>query len=477
MSDSLKEKTAKGLLWGGLSNGMIQILGALFGIIMLNLLSPSDYGKIAVLLIYSGIASSLQESGFIAAIANKKNPSHEDYNAVFWFNLIVSAMIYVILWFASPYIAEFNHEPVLTPLARYLFLGFFISSFGIAQRAYIFGHLMVKQQSVINVLALVLSNVTGVCMALNGLAFWGLATQHIAYVTIVMLGNWYISPWRPTMNINLRPAVDMFAFSSKILVTNLFSQLNTHVFSFLLGRYYNTNVVGQYSNARKWNDMACYTINGMLNGVTQPVLAKVRDDEGRYRNVFRKMLRFTCFIVFPCMFGLSIISREFILITVGEKWLESARLLSIICVYGAFYPLHTLYNNMVISRGKSGIGMLCTISLCVCVWIGLVAMKDYGIEAMLLYFITANILWLLIWQWFAWRLFHLAYLDAFKDVLPFLAITLIVMGVTYYATLSIDSILLSLIAKVIMAAVLYSGVMYVCRVRIMRETIDYLKRK
>lgn len=271
--------------------------------------------------------------------------------------------------------------------------------------------------------------------------------------------------------------MEMFAFSNKILMTNLFNQLNTHVFSFLLGRYYNTNVVGQYSNARKWNDMACYTINGMLNGVTQPVLAQVRDDEERYRKVFRKMLRFTCFIVFPCMFGLAIISREFILITVGEKWLESASLLSLICIYGAFYPLHTLYNNMVVSRGKSGIGMMCTISLCVCVWIGLVAMKSYGLVPMLIYFIVANIMWLLIWQWFAWRLFRLPYIDAFKDVLPFLLVSLSVMGVTYYVTSSVTNNVISLIAKIVMAAAMYAGIMYVSKVQIMREAIDYIRKK
>lgn len=477
MSDSLKEKTARGLLWGGLSNGMMQILGALFGIIMLNLLSPSDYGKIAVLLIYSGIASSLQESGFIAAIANKKNPSHEDYNAVFWFNIIVSAIVYTILWFLSPYIAEFNHEPVLTPLARYLFLGFFIASFGIAQRAYIFGHLMVKQQSIINIIALVLSNIIGVVMALCGFAFWGLATQSITYIAIVNLGNWYISPWRPTLNVNFSPAIKMFAFSSKILVTNLFNQLNSHVFSFLLGRYYNTNVVGQYSNAKKWNDMACFTISGMLNGVTQPVLAQVKDDEERYRNVFRKMLRFTCFIVFPCMFGLAIISREFILITVGEKWLDSAKLLSMLCVYGAFHPLHTLYNNMVISRGKSGIGMMCTISLCVCVWMGLIGMQTYGIEAMILFFIAVNILWMAVWQWFAWRMFRLSYIDALKDIVPFLAVSIFVMSVTYYATSAITSNVVSLLVKILMATVLYTGIMYIAKAKILREAISFLCKK
>lgn len=474
----LKNKTAKGLLWGGLSNGLVQVLGALFGIILLNILSPADYGKIAVLLIFSSIAANLQESGFNAALINKVEPTHEEYNAVFWFNIIVSAVIYVILWFAAPFIADFYHEPVLCPLSRFLFLGFVISALGTVQRAYLQGHLLVKQNSIISVTALIVSNVTGVIMAFMGFAFWGLATQALVYVTVIMIGNWYVSPWRPTMNINLIPAWAMFGFSSKLLITNLFNQLNSQVFSFILGHYYNTKIVGFYSNARKWNDMAVNTIQGMMNGVSQPVLAQVSDDDGRYRMVFRKMLRFASFVSFPCMLGLALIAREFILITVGDKWAESIPMLSMLCIYGAFYPVTMLYSNMAISRGKSGINMFCTISICCIIWIGLFLMHPYGIYYMISYFIIVNILWILVWQWFAWKIVRLSFLAVFKDVAPFFAFALGVMVATWYVTSPIENMYIALIAKIVIAATLYIGLTYLSGAVIMRETIDYLiKRK
>lgn len=479
MEDNLKHKTAKGLLWGGLSNGLVQVLGALFGIVLLRLLSPADYGKIAVLLIFSSVASNIQESGFIAALCNRKEPTHEEYNAVFWFNCIVSVMLYALLWMAAPLIADFYHEPVLTPLARYLFLGFLLSGFGTVQRAYIFGHMMVKQYSISGVIALVVSNSIAVVMASMGFAFWGLATQSVAYVLVVMLLNWYVSPWRPTMPgksivETLRPAFVMFGFSSKLLVTNLFNQLNSHVFSILLGRYYTTSTVGLYSNARKWDDMAVNTVNGMMTGVSQPVLARVMGDDGRYHNVFRKMLRFVSFVSFPCMFGLALIAREFILITVGEQWVESAALLSMLCVHGAFFPISILYSNMAISRGRSDINMLCTISLCIVIWVGLIAVHEYGIYAMVTFFITVNVAWLLVWQWFARRLFRLSYVDALKDVVPFLMLAGMVMVTTWYVTSMIDNIYLSLLVKIVLAVILYCGLTYLSGARIMRETIDYL---
>lgn len=477
MAESLKEKTAKGLLWGGLSNGLVQVIGAVFGIMLLRLLTPSDYGKVAVLIVFSNIASSLQESGFIAALINRKEPTQDEYNSVFWFNVLMSCSVYVLLWFASPLIADFYHEPILTSLARYLFLGFVITSFGTVQRAYLLGHLKVKESSIMSVVSLLLSNVIGVTMAYLGFAFWGLATQMVAYVAFVVILAWYYSPFRPTFKIDLRPAFSMFGFSCKLLVTNLFNQLNAQVFSVLLGRLYNTQVAGYYSNARKWDDMAINTVNGMMSGVSQPVLAKVVDDEGRYRTVFRKMLRFVSFVSFPCMLGLGLISKDFILITVGEKWADSAVMLSMLSVYGAFYPIQNLFSNMTVSMGRSGINMFCTISICVFVWVGLILMHPYGIYYMIGYFVLINMLWLFVWQYFAWRLFHLSLLDALKDVLPFFFLAFGVMCATWYITSPIDNIYLSLVSKIVIAALLYVGIAYVSGAVILRETMNYLTPK
>ncbi|MBO4550136.1 MAG: oligosaccharide flippase family protein, partial [Bacteroidaceae bacterium] len=144
---SLKERTAGGMLWGGLSNGLMQLMAAVFGLVLLRYLTPDDYGKVAMLTIFSAIACALQESGFIAALCNRREPTHEEYNAVFWFNLLVSASLYIILWFCAPLIARFYGIPELVPLARVLFLSFFFSGLGTVQRAYLFGHLMVRQTS------------------------------------------------------------------------------------------------------------------------------------------------------------------------------------------------------------------------------------------------------------------------------------------------------------------------------------------
>lgn len=465
------------MLWGILNNGTVQLLGALFGILLLQRLEPSDYGKIAMLLVFANIASTLQESGFTAALCNKKEPADKDYNAVFWFNIGVSAILYALLYCLAPLIADFYKDPDLIPLARFLFLGFFISSWGTVQRAYLFIHLMNKQTCIIAVISLLVSGITGVAMAYQGYAYWALATQNVLFILSVALLNWYYSPWRPSFRINLRPAWEMFGFSSKLLLTYLFNNLNAHAFGVLLGKFYGDHQAGIYSNARKWDDMCINTINGMVTGVAQPVLTQVKDDQERYRQVFRKMLRFVSFVSFPCMLGMGLIAKEFLLIVGGEKWVESAMLLSMLSVYGAFFPITTLYSNLTISQGRSNINLWCTVSICVLIWIGLLLLHPFGIRAMVFFFVTLNILWLLVWHTFAWRLIRLRLLDVLKDITPFLLFSVLVMLVAWGATRPIGNVWLMLLAKIAIAACLYVGILWVCGAKILRESIQFLRKK
>ena len=474
---SLKERTAGGMLWGGLSNGLMQLIAAVFGLVLLRYLTPDDYGKVAMLTIFSSIACALQESGFIAALCNRREPTHEEYNAVFWFNLLVSASLYIILWFCAPLIARFYGIPELVPLGRVLFLSFLFSGLGTVQRAYLFGHLMVRQTSICSLTAMLLSGIIGVVMAMNGFAYWAIVTQAVCFVLITQLMAWYFSSWRPTLNFNLAPAWKMFGFSSKLMLTNIVNICNLHAFSVLLGKFFGDHTAGIYSTARKWDDMASSTINGMVTSVAQPTLAQVTDEIGRYRQVFRKMLRFVCFVSFPAMLGLGLVAQEFILIAGGEKWRESGLLLSLLCLHGAFVPITTLYSNLTISQGKSGVNMGCTIAQCLAVWVGLILLYPYGLLPMVIYFVALNIAWLAIWQWFAWRLTGLTFLEALKDTVPFLVFTLAVLALTWWLTKGIENLWLLLISRIIIAAILYAGIMWVSGAKIMRESIHYIFNK
>lgn len=474
--DTLKERTARGLLWGGLSNTLMQLLGALFGLALMRLLTPADWGKVAMLGIFATLASTLQESGFTAALCNRKEPTDNDYNSVFWVNLMVSGGLYVFLWFMAPYIARFYNDPELTYLARFLFLGFLLSGMGTVQRAYLFGHLMVRETGICNITAMVLSNSLGVLLAYNGFAYWGIVAQQVTFVLFVQLLSWYFSSWRPSLKIDLGPAREMFTFSSKLLLTNIFRNLYDQAFNVLLGKWFGHRQTGIYSTARKWDDMATNIINGMVNNVAQPTLAQVATEPGHYVHVFRKMLRFISFICFPAMLGLATIAREFILLAGGEKWAESGQVLSLLCIYGAFVPVTTLYSNLTISRAHSGVNMACTVGQCLAVWAGLLALHllGYGMYPMIGFFIALNILWLGVWQWWAKRLIGMRWRWAAMDTLPFLGFTVGVLALTWWVTQPIANLWLLMSARIVLATVLYAGIMWASGARIMREAMGYL---
>ena len=479
MGETLKEKTAKGFFWAALNNGAMQLLNAVFGVILARKLSQDDYGLIGMLMIFTLVANSLQDSGFVTALTNRRDATHRDFNAVFWFNISVSFMLYILFFFCAPLIARFYHEPLLTDLSRYYFFSFFIASFSIVPRAILFRQIKQKEMAVMSLLSLLLSGTVGIVMVYQQMAYWGLATQTMVFNLSISLISWWLSGWKPSLQISFAPIREMFGFSSKMLVTNIFNQVNNNIFTLLLGKLYTKTVVGDYSQANKWNLMGASTITGMVQGVAQPTFVQVGDDRDRLCQTFSKMLRFTCFVSFPAMFGLSLIAPEFIVLLIKEKWLSSAYLMQILCLGGAFLPLATLYFNMIISRGKSniymwniiaqGLTLLCTI-LCV-------KMLGGNVREMVISWVVITILWIAIWHYFVWREIRFSVWQALRDVLPFLLIAGSTMIVTYFVTKDILSLPLLLLTRLLIAPALYLSVLWILGANILKECLGYLFKK
>lgn len=474
---TLKEKTAQGLLWGGLNSGIQQLVGLAFGIVLGRLLSPSDYGMMAMISIFSLVATALQDSGFRTALTNIEHPKHEDYNSVFWFNIIMASSLYVILFLAAPLIGEYYHTPRVVPLCRYAFLSIVIASLGTAQSAYLFKHLRAKQQAEAGALAVILSSLTGVGMAFAGMAYWSLTTQGLVYVGINTLLQWHFSPWRPSIHgITFAPVRRMFRFSCKILATTIMTHVNNNVLNILLGHYFTPRDTGNYNQAYQWNTKCYSLVQSMVAQVAQPVLVSLNGEEGRQKDVFRKMMRFTAFITFPLLFGFGLVAKEFIVTAIGEKWLASAQLIQILCISGATMPLSTLFSNMIISKGRSGTFFWCTFTLGLVQIATMIMIWPMGIRTMVIAYTLLNTSWLLVWLFFVRRLIGYGYWMFFCDVMPFALAAAGVMGVAYVATMPLSNMIALLITRFIIAVVLYYAVMKIARVKILAECERFVKR-
>ena len=477
MSESLKDKTAKGLLWGGISNSVQQLLNLLFGIFLARLLTPDDYGMVGMLTIFSLIAGSIQESGFISALINKKDIQHEDYNAVFWFSTLTSLCIYALLFMSAPFIANFFHQPALTALARSSFLGFVISSLGTAHTAYLNKNLMVKQKTLSNLIGLSVSGIVGIILAYNGYSYWGIATQSIVYVSIVMSCYWFFSPWKPTLAFHFTPLKGMLTFSSKMLATNIFNHINNNILSIIFGKYYSEQEVGYYNQANKWNSMGHSLVSGMINGVAQPVLNKVSEEKERQLRIFRKMMRFTALISFPAMFGLSLIAPELITITITDKWAKSAEILQLLCIGGAFFPLNGLCSNLIISKGRSNRYMWITVTLGLIQLFIAYLVHPYGIYPTLAFYTGINISWMFVWYYFVKKEIHYRFLHLLKDIIPFFVIALVTMETTHILTFSLANIHVALFSKIALAACIYTTIMWLTGSQTFKECISYLWKR
>ena len=495
--ETLKEKTAKGLFWGAMNNGVQQLLGLAFGIILGRLLDPSDYGMTAMLAVFSVIANELQSSGFKTGLINLKAPQHEDYNAVFWFNILVGGAIYVVFFFAAPLIADFYGNQALIPLSRYVFLGFVFSSFGIAQSAYLTKQLQIKQIAKCGMTATLTSSIMGVILAALGFGYWALATQYLMYIAVNTLLLWYFSPWRPSFgwrdkggglkeNTLFAPLKTLFPFSVRIMFSAIFTQVNANIMNLLLGRFYGEANTGHYNQAYQWSSKGYLLVQNMLKQVDQTVLVGLHDERERQLAVLRKMMRFTAFVSFPLLFCLGMVSHEFIILAIKAKWAFAASLLPYLCLCGAFMPLSGLLTDALISHRRSDLYLWNTVALGILQIVLMVSLWRQGIYTMVIAYTLLNIMWMFVWHHFVSR--EMGYrLTAFlKDILPFaltaagvMVVTWLITEFTVYCLQFTDDytkLWVLLISRVIIATLLYYGVVRLSGAVILKECLAFIKK-
>ena len=475
--ENLKEKTAKGIAWGAINNGATQILNLVFGIFLGRLLSTDDYGILALITIFTLLAGCIQAAGFSQALANLKPPTQRDYNAVAWFNIIAGFSLYIILFLCAPLIACFFDQPALTDVSRLAFLTIPISAIGIVPNAKLWIELRNREQAIASIAALLTSGSCGVWLAWNGYGYWSLAWQQVIYITVANIFKYYFTRWIPTLPVDFSPIRRMFNFSSKMLATNMLTVISQNVLTFIFGKLLPISTVGLFNQANKWNTMGSSLITNTMAQVAQPVLSNVNSEEERQERIFRKMLRFTSLLSFPLMFGLALAAHEFILLTVGPTWERCVPLLQILCIGGACLPLQGLYQNFIISRGRSDI-YLRMVALQIFLQISItLSLSSQGITTMVAAFSALNVLYIGCWHFALQRIHPLALFDVLKDTVPFALIAALVMLATHYITLSIDMLWLLLLARVVIAALLYFIIMRLLNVAILKECLQFIQKK
>lgn len=470
---SLKDKTAKGLFWGGVSNG----LQLAIGIILARVLEVEDYGLMGMLVIFISISSAIMDSGFTNALINRKNAGHTDYNSVFWFSTFGGIILYLLLFFAAPLISDFYGNEKLTDLSRLLFLCILVGGPGIVHNAILLKEMRIKEKAKIDTISLAVAGIIGVFAALSGFSYWALAIQSVTYSFLLTALRWYFIKWRPTFDFHPAPIKEMIGFSSKIFITTVFQHVSNNLFSVILGRFYHEKEVGNYSQGQKWMTMGQSLIGGAVQNIAQPVLAQVAEERERQKYVFRKILRFGAFISFPLMFGLAFIGNEFIIITIGEKWVDAIPFLQLFCMWGAFSYIWTLYVNLLIAHGKSDYYLYGMILTTVAQLLVVLLIYPYGIYAMVVAYLSIYFIALLGWNYSVRKLIGLKYVELIKDISPFLIVTVLSLFAVWLITKTISNLYLLLVVKILFVGGLYVLIMWKSNAVVFKESVDFLLKK
>ena len=353
MPDSLKQKAAKGVLWSTIERFSVQGVQFLIMIVMARLLTPHDYGIIGMLAIFIAVAQSLIDSGFSQALIRKQNRTETDNNTVFYFNIVVSGLLYFILYISAPFVADFYNTPQLCPVMRVVCISIIFNSLAVVQRALLTIKIDFKTQAKAALTAAVTSGVVGITMAYHGFGVWSLVTQQLLNLGINTSLLWLLSKWRPRLIYSWQSFHELFAFGSKLLASGLLDTIYRNIYPIVIGKLFSASNLGHYTRAHQFSEFPSSNLTGIIQRVTYPVLCEIQNDDARLAGIYRKFLKLSAFIIFPLMIGLSSVSRPFISIMLGQQWEFCGQLLQIICFSMMWYPIHAINLNLLQVKGRS----------------------------------------------------------------------------------------------------------------------------
>lgn len=350
---TLKEKTAKGLGWGFIDNFVGTGITAVVSIILARILSPEEFGLVGMIAIFIALGNSLMDSGFSGALIRKENVTDKDLSTVFYTNLILSIIIYAILFVSAPFIAEFLNTPILVKLVRILSLSVLIMSFTQVQKVNFIRKIDFRTQAIISLAASLVSGIASIWMALDGYGVWSLVVQQLSKQAVVSLLLWIFSTWKPSAVFSWSSFKEMFYFGSKLLACSIISVIWNEIYSLVIGKMYNPVSVGYFTRAEKFKSLVTSNIGQVVQRVGYPVMSSIQNDPQRQVRVYRKVVRLTMLITSTLVMGLIGCADAMIEVLIGAKWLPAAEYLRILGLSGIFLPLILSSVNVFNANGKS----------------------------------------------------------------------------------------------------------------------------
>lgn len=446
---SLKYITVKGIIWSSVERFSVQGVQFLVMLVIARVLDPKDFGMVGMLAIFLAVAQSLIDSGFSQALIRKQDRKDIDNDTVFYFNVLISVLLYLILYAIAPWVADFYKEPQLVNLMRVICLVVIINSFAVVQRAIYTASLDFKTQARASFIAALISGIVGVYMAKVGYGVWTLVWQQLLNAGINTLLLWVFSNWYPHIQYSWKSFRELFSFGSKLLVSGLLDTIYNNMYPLLIGKVFNATSLGYYYQADRFTQLPSSNLTGVIQRVTYPVLCSIQDNAECLRDDFRKLLRMSAFVVFPLMCLLAGVAHPLVTMILGEKWSFVAVLIIPLCFNMMWWPIHSINLCLLQVKGRSDLFLkLEIIKKCIGVCVVLCSIP-FGVIAMCYATIFQSVVALFINTYYTGKLAKVGFSTQMQDLSKNLFTSLLVFGCVYLVTMIFDSIVTQLIIGIL----------------------------
>lgn len=352
-TENLKEKTIFSVVWSGIQKAGGIFLNLISGIVLARLLTPHDYGVIGMLTIFLAVSNTFIDGGFGSALIQKKQPSDIDYSTIFYWNLFISIIVYIVLWIGAPIIARFYALPMLTEVLRVQSLVLVINALRIVQVNQLRKKLKFKKIAFVDLFSSFIALILTIYLAWRGLGVWALVAQQLLVSIITTLLYWLLSKWRPLFVFSKQSFKELFNFGSFMLLSNLVNTICNNIQGLLIGKIYSPSTLGVFTKARRTEELSSLFISNILDQVSYPVLSETQNDKNRMRQILQKFISTSAYLTFPLMFLLILLARPLFIFLYSERWLASVPYFQILCFSGIAISLQTINYYAVAAIGKS----------------------------------------------------------------------------------------------------------------------------
>lgn len=426
-----KSNIISSLLWKLLERGGTQGIQFIVQIVLARLLIPEEFGTIAIVMVFINLAQVFVQSGFNTALIQKKEVDELDFSSIFYLSSGVALILYILMFILAPYIALFYHMMILKSVLRILSLSLLIGAFNSIQNAYIARNLLFKKLFKSSLAASLISGFLGIGSAFNGLGIWALVIQQISFQISIGIIMWFTVNWRPKLIFSFTRVKHLFKFGSNLLLSALLDTGYRELRTLIIGRIYSPETLGYYNRGQQFPQFIVSNIDGSIQSVMLPTLSAHQDNSKRVKEMMRRAIVSSCFIIFPLMIGMAVVAEPMVKIILTDKWLPAVPFLQIGCFSFLLWPIHSSNLQAINAMGRSDIFLKLEIFKKILGLIILGVSLPFGVYIIALGQVASGIVSSFINAYPNKKLLGYSYKEQWSDITPSLLAAFIMGGIVY----------------------------------------------